>query len=291
MGLNDPNSFLRKIACRLFQKNIDQVRVTTLSGGCINSSALVETPEGRFFIKWNSLDKQDMFYKEALGLDLLSAHSNFIIPKVLLQGTEANLSFLLLEYIEPSHSSHEFWENYGIELVKLHKVTAKNFGLEFDNYIGALYQSNRQKSNWIDFFISERIKPQLHLALESGKISTSHIRSFNLFFNKLDELLIPEPPALIHGDLWNANHLNSQNKPVLIDPACYYAHREIEVAFTQLFGGFESVFYKSYMNNYPLEKGYQERFDIYNIYPLMVHVNLFDVSFFSEAFATVNCYI
>jgi fructosamine-3-kinase len=139
-----------------------------------------------------------------------------------------------------------------------------------------LLQSNEYTANWIDFFIEKRLKAQAGLAFYNGEIPRSLYDKFNDLYNKLPELLPSEKPALLHGDLWSGNVIVGSNGHVsLIDPAVYYGNREAEIAFTKLFGGFSSAFYDAYNEAFPLEKGFEERIDIYNLYPLLVHVNLF----------------
>jgi fructosamine-3-kinase len=171
----------------------------------------------------------------------------------------------------------DFWENFGTALAALHKNTQDNFGLDEDNYIGSLSQSNRCHSDWTDFFIAERLEPQIALARNNRKISQSHTRQFEKLYKKFPEIFPEEKPALVHGDLWNGNFITGKDGyACLVDPAVHYGNREAELSFTKLFGGFDPGFYQAYQQAFPLEKCFAQRVDIYNLYPLMVHVNLFD---------------
>lgn len=248
------------------------------SGGCINNGGRMETSAGEFFIKWNYKDRyKGMFEAEARGLKILKETNTVYIPDVVGFGETGDLSFLILEFVEREGDRTEYWKVLGRQLAELHKNTNDQFGLDHDNFIGSLPQSNRFHTEWNNFFINERLEKQIKYASDSGKITSKHINRFQRLYKKLDEIFPPgEKPALIHGDLWSGNLItNQKGHPCIIDPAVYYGNREIELSFTMLFGGFNNEFYKVYDENYRLEKGFEERVDVYNLYPLMVHVNLF----------------
>lgn len=251
-----------------------------LAGGCINRAVRAETSEGVFFIKSNSGSKKTLFETEAQGLQILKATGVIDIPEVLSVGQENDVIYLIMEFIEKAPPEKQFWENFGISLAELHKVTNEHYGLKFDNYIGSLPQSNAAEKDWIVFFREQRLQPQLKLAFDTGKSEKKTLDLFECLFLKLSDLLVPEKPSLLHGDLWSGNFMiNAKGSVTLIDPAVYFGHREAELAFTTLFGGFDERFYRSYSECWPLEPGYENRFDIYNLYPLLVHVNLFGGSY------------
>ncbi|MEM9024402.1 MAG: fructosamine kinase family protein, partial [Bacteroidota bacterium] len=148
--------------------------------------------------------------------------------------------------------------------------------LERNNYIGSLPQTNTPRPDWTSFFIEQRLEAQCRMARDAGAIGPELLRAFDRAFHRLDGFFPEEPAALLHGDLWMGNFLcTSDGKPMLIDPAVYGGHREMDLAMTRLFGGFAPAFYQSYADTYPLENGWEERVPIANLYPLMVHVNLF----------------
>ena len=158
-----------------------------------------------------------------------------------------------------------------------------SFGLDHDNYIGSLPQSNHQHTSWVEFFIEERLEKQIALAKNSGALNNSTIQQFNNLFKRLKEIIPEEKPSLLHGDLWNGNYmLAADGCACLIDAAVYYDHREMDLAMTRLFGGFPEEFYESYHETFPLSSGFEERVDIHNLYPLLVHVNLFGGSYISQ---------
>ena len=185
--------------------------------------------------------------------------------------------------MEQSQPENNFWENFGRGLAKLHKTTSDYFVLDHNNYIGSLTQSNRKRDNWIDFFVEERLGFQLKLARDSHLIDSGVLSAAEGLFNRLNEIIPKEQSSLLHGDLWSGNFmLGDQGEACLIDPAVYYGHREMDIAMTKLFGGFDHQFYEAYNQEFPMEKGWEQRMDICNLYPLLVHVNLFGGGYVSQ---------
>lgn len=251
--------------------------VRDIGGGDINQARLLETEKGSYFLKMNSGEEAAaMFQAEAKGLQILACLGIFKIPEVIGFGREGGLSFLLMEFVESGPRTASFWEDFGRSLARLHRRSDKNFGLDHDNFIGALPQKNNRHPDWASFFIEERLQPQIELANRLNKLQASDNQRFEKLFQKISELCPEEMPALTHGDLWSGNFLSGPKKEVvLIDPAVSYAHREMDMAMTRLFGGFDSKFYNSYENAFPLEPGFEGRVAVYQLYYLLVHVNLF----------------
>jgi len=275
-----PDSLRSEIADKLDYKISSVSRV---SGGSINEAAKLDIEEvGPAFLKWNRTADPDMFEKEVSGLNLLrDAETGLRVPEVLLQGTvNGSTGYLLLEYIEDGRPGNRSAQDFGEQLASLHDHRGESFGLDEDNYIGRLPQSNNRHSDWINFFIDERMEPQLQMAMKSGKFGSAITGAFNNMYRKLDEIFPKDRPSLLHGDLWGGNFFyDTEGTAVIYDPAVYYGHREIELAFTHLFGGFPSAFYEAYDKALPLEPGFKQRKDIYNLYPLLVHTNLFGGSY------------
>ena len=248
-----------------------------ISGGSINRAIKIVTEAKPLFLKWNDANLfPGMFDAEAKGLQLLRSTNTFFIPEVIFTDTADGKSFLILEWIESGVKIKNFWNDFGLRLAKLHRHTSKNFGLDHNNYIGSLQQSNVQHSSWINFFINERLTPQLKRAVDSGKLPDRLIKQLANLSKQLPEIIPKEKPSLLHGDLWNGNFMTAHNgSACLVDPAVYYGHREMDLAMTKLFGGFDREFYEAYNDQFPLEKDFDSRVDIYNLYPLLVHVNLF----------------
>ncbi|MCU0347578.1 MAG: fructosamine kinase family protein [Saprospiraceae bacterium] len=251
--------------------------ITPVNGGNINEAHHLHTKNGSFFLKTNdSAIAATMFEAEASGLALLGGAGPFKIPKVYGFGSTSDGGFLLLEFIEQITRPEGFWEAFGSSLAELHQKTDPSFGLGTDNFIGSLPQQNCQHGNWPDFYSKERLQPQLDIAKRKKILQTPDYQSFERLFKLLPYCCPAEPPALVHGDLWSGNYLCSgRGLPVLIDPAASFSHREMDLAMTRLFGGFDRKFYQAYEAAWPLSPGFEQRLGIYQLYYLLVHLNLF----------------
>jgi len=251
-----------------------------LSGGDINDAFELELQSGvRVFLKTNERAPASMFPAEARGLDWLRAARALRIPEVLAVsgGRAGEPSFLVLELLEPNKPTRDFDERLGRGLAELHRAGAPGFGLDHDNFIGSLPQRNRVHESWSDFFWNERLEPQLQRAVAAGQVGAKLRAGLERLAGRLSQLLGPaEPPARLHGDLWGGNlHVDEQGAPCLIDPAAYGGHREVDLAMMRLFGGFSETVFRAYQEVWPLAPGHAERVGLYQLYPLLVHVNLF----------------
>lgn len=255
----------------------------SVSGGSINRAAEIRLSDGtNCFLKWNVGADSDMFTKEEKGLKLLaSADTGLRIPDIYGAGESRDgTGFLIQEFISEGKPQPGSAEKFGRSLAALHQHRKQQFGLDYDNYIGRLPQSNHPREKWVDFFIEERIEPQLRMAVDAQKISSVTISHFESLYQNLPDIFPDESPGLLHGDLWGGNYFyDTGGRATIFDPAVYYGHREIELAFTHLFGGFSNSFYRAYEECYPPEPGFSERKDIYNLYPLLVHTNLFGAGY------------
>lgn len=273
----------------------DQPEVTGISpvsGGCIHNAQKITTSQGNYFIKLNQASDLKMFETEYSGLKLLAEAGEVNVPEPISSGVVDGQAFLLLHFINSSSRKSSFWYNFGSALARLHKFHQNDrYGLSYSNYIGRLDQYNVFSDDWISFFIDQRLEIQLRLAFDNGYIDKSYLQSCTRFYKRLPDLLPVEPPSLLHGDLWSGNFMTGEEgQPVIIDPAVYYGNREIELSFTKMFGGFDRQFYLSYFEEYPLEPGFEERVDIYNIYPHLVHVNLFGPSYLGGVTPVIRKY-
>lgn len=267
------------------QQSLDQEidSAQSVSGGSINRAAKIRLADGQTcFLKWNTTADPNMFTVEEKGLQLLnSANTTLRVPDVFVTGeTDNGTGFLLQEFISEGRSAPNSAEEFGQALAALHQHHEDQYGLDHDNYIGRLPQSNTWHKSWIDFFVEERMQPQLQMATDSGKLGSGTVSHFESMYKQLANIFPEEPPSLLHGDLWGGNYFFDESGVATIyDPAVYYGHREIELAFTHLFGGFPGSFYSAYEESYPLKSGFSKRKDIYNLYPLLVHTNLFGGSY------------
>ena len=258
------------------------ISVKPVSGGSINDSFKLATDAGHFFIKMNSASQYPgMFEAEVKGLELLEAPGVIRIPRPVLCTKYGDNAYLIMEFIDEGGEGGNSWKKFGKQLADMHRQSHSGFGLDHQNYIGSLEQSNNLKNTWAEFFAAERIEPQLKLA--TSYFSASERQLFEGLLSRVDQLVPVEPPSLVHGDLWSGNYLfDEQAEPVLIDPAVYFGHREMDIGMMQLFGGFSPDLFAAYNEHYPLESGWRERVDLHNLYPLLVHVNLFGSSYASQ---------
>jgi fructosamine-3-kinase len=253
----------------------------TVGGGSINDAYRLVTTAGSYFVKTNSADRfPSMFEAEADGLARLRNTRSIRTPEVIAVGEFEDTSYLLLELIEQGDRDLDFWGRFGEELADLHRNSSPRFGLERPNYIGTLPQVNTEELDWATFMVQHRLEPMVKMGRDGKKVDAGMAFRFERLYGKLADLFPKEPPALLHGDLWQGNFLCSEaGQPVLVDPAVYYGHREMDLAMARLFGGFEASFHRSYQEAWPLEKGWEARVDLCNLYPLLVHVNLFGGSY------------
>lgn len=255
------------------QCNLTLTGFKPIAGGDINEVFLLNTDSGPYVVKLNNADRfPGMFEAEAKGLDLLRSTDSFRIPSVIATGDLDDTSFLLLEYIEPGKQAPYFWSQFAKYLATLHKETRDSFGLDHDNYIGSLPQQNNPESNAAEFYLLQRLEPQFKLASERSY----RFNDLDLFFKNASEIIPNEVPALLHGDLWNGNFMTDiRGTPVLIDPAVAYGPREMDLGMMQLFGGFSPEVFDLYHELYPLIENWKDRIALWQLYYLLVHLNLF----------------
>lgn len=267
-----------------YGKRLSVLNFSPVPGGSINACYRIETELSPFFIKINDVSKYPgMFTAEKKGLELLTLHSAFKVPELIILNEDESNSFLVLEFIEQETKNERSLRTSGNLLAEMHKQSSRQFGLDHDNYIGSLKQTNNFHDSWADFFIEERLSVQLKLAYDQDRLNRNVLASFEKLYKQLPDLFPSEPPSLLHGDLWNGNFIIATGGlPCIFDPAVYYGHREMDLAMTTLFGGFSDEFYQAYNENFPLEKAWKERTALCNLYPLLVHVNLFGGGYVRE---------
>lgn len=285
--------FIDKIIQLHLGENSEVKDLEFFYGGNFNLAVRVQLKNTEeYFIKWNQGDHDGLFDSEAKNLQLIGKTSSISVPSVIGTGTMEEKEYLMMECIPSGEKTAKYWEDFGEKLARLHKNTAeKGHGLDYTNFIGAAPQINTWNLNGIAFFIEQRLRSQLARAIYDRKIDAALEAKFEVMFEKLPSLLPNEKSALLHGDLWSGNVMtNPQGLVTLVDPACYYGLREAELAFTTMFGGFEEGFYEAYHANFPIEKGFHERIPLYNLYPLLVHVNLFGEGYLPAVKKIVDSY-
>lgn len=280
------------------QKHIGQLigsqitQMTHLSGGDISMAYCLYTKTSRYFCKINKANKAySMFMVEKNGLEAINRTNTINAPEILFCGQYNTYSYLIMEYIEPKIPSTKDMALLGHKLAAFHQSVSEYFGWEIDNFIGSLPQSNKNHQNWASFYIKERLEPQFKLARDANLLKSPEIPSQNKMMVVCSELCENVKSSFLHGDLWSGNYLiSSTGIPYLIDPAVYFGHHEVDIAMTRLFGGFDPAFYKAYEETFPKQPMYKERNDLYQLYYLLVHLNLFGNSYYSSVISMLKTY-
>lgn len=250
---------------------------TPVSGGDINDAyRVVLEGQGPVFVKTHASAPPGMYEAEADGLRWLDEPKALRIPKVLAY-SDAKPAFLAIEWLNPGRPKSGFENALGQGLASLHRWGAPSFGHRQDNFIGRLPQDNRSNDTWASFYWQRRLEPQIRMAVDRGLLRDATQEACRALETRIaDRTGAPEPPARLHGDLWGGNlYVDADGEPCLVDPAVYGGHREIDLAMMRLFGGFGARVFDAYEEAFPLEPGARERVPLYQLYPLLVHVNLF----------------
>ena len=254
-----------------------------VSGGCINQGYAVSGNGLIYFVKINQANQEAMFAAEALGLKQIHATKTIRVPEPICWGIADKSSYLVLEWLEFGGGNSQSWEKMGQNLAHLHQVSLSDrFGWHCNNTIGSTPQINTISNNWADFFAHQRIGYQLRLAKERG----GNFPDEDQVIPAISEILSQHQPhpSLVHGDLWSGNAaITVDGEPVILDPATYWGDREVDLAMTELFGGFPAAFYRGYNDVFPLDAGYQKRKTLYNLYHILNHFNLFSGGYASQA--------
>ena len=255
----------------------------SVSGGCINQGYRIEGQQAKYFVKLNDAAKVEMFVAEALGLKQMAATETISVAQPICWGIAGNNSYIVLEWLDLGGSRKLSWTEMGRQLAEMHRQgTRDKFGWEVNNTIGSTPQINSWMDNWADFFAEQRIGYQLNLAKRRG----GGFPDRNRVVEGVRARLAGHQPqaSLVHGDLWSGNAaIGSDGQPIIFDPATYYGDRETDLAMSELFGGFPAAFYAGYREAWQLDTGYEQRKDIYNLYHILNHFNLFGGGYGSQA--------
>lgn len=258
-----------------------------VSGGCINTTAILSDGTRDYFVKTNGAEWVAMFEAEAAGLAALAATRALRVPAPLCWGQTGRFSYLVLEHLDLSGPARG--AAAGRQLAALHRTLAPSFGWEHDNFIGSTPQFNTPSPDWAEFWRDQRLGYQLTLATRNGHARALQPAGDRLLAD-LGALLDHRPPAsLVHGDLWGGNlGYLPDGQPAVFDPATYYGDRETDLAMTELFGGFGADFYAAYREAWPLDPGYAVRKTLYNLYHILNHLNLFGAGYLGQARAMID---
>ncbi|BCK88793.1 hypothetical protein MIZ01_2599 [Sideroxyarcus emersonii] len=255
-----------------------------VGGGDINETFCLEGTEGaRYFLKLNEERHHSMFVAEAAGLDAIAATGTLRVPHPIAHGIADGHSYLVLEYLALNPRGDA--RSLGEQLAALHRCSNGQFGFARDNFIGSTPQPNKWTSDWTAFWREHRLGFQLQLAAKNGyggrlqSLGEKLLETLPVFFAGH-----APRPALLHGDLWGGNHAYlADGTPTIFDPAAYYGDRECDLAMTELFGGYGADFHAAYRAAWPLDDGYAERRDLYNLYHILNHANLFGGGYARQA--------
>ncbi len=256
----------------------------SVGGGCINQGYKIRSLDRQYFVKLNQASLMEMFVAEASGLKQMHQTQTLTIPYPVCWGIVGNSCYLVLEWLDlGGRSNNKAWSKMGRQLAQMHQQgTRERFGWKMNNTIGSTPQINTWMDNWGDFFAEQRIGYQLRLAKRRGG---SFPDTNQVIAAVKEHLANTEPvPSIVHGDLWSGNaSITVEGEPVIFDPATYYGDRETDIAMTELFGGFPRSFYQGYNQQWELDPGYKTRKNIYNLYHILNHFNLFGGGYGSQA--------
>ncbi len=253
-----------------------------VSGGCINQGYSLSDGARSYFVKLNQASQIAMFEAEALGLQQMYDTNTIRVPKPICHGTVENSCYIVLEWLEMGKGDSKSSEEMGRKLAQMHKKFGNKFGWDINNTIGSTPQINTWTENWVEFFTKHRLGYQFKLAKRRG----GSFPQGEELLNAIPELLAGHEvqPSLVHGDLWGGNAgFTAVGEPIIFDPATYYGDREVDIAMTEVFGGFPGAFYQGYDEVFPLNDGYEKRKTLYNLYHILNHFNLFGGGYGSQA--------
>ena len=266
----------------------------TLGGGCINNASKIETNAGIFFLKWNAGGPAERFLRESESLSELrkAASGELAVPEVYAaKRMDETLGFLVLEYLEPGSFAGNSDEILGRGLAAIHQFRNEKFGFDHNNYCGSTPQENSWEEDWPVFFRDNRLGYLLDMIKKKSPFSVSAMKVFDQLLEIIPELLPgSSEPVLIHGDLWGGNYMVCTKGPALIDPASYYADREMEMGIMTMFGGFSSRFYAAYNEVNPLPDDWKERNPLYQLYHVLNHYYLFGGGYGNQALSIARHY-
>lgn len=277
-----------------YGSSVTLVRSGSVGGGCINNAAKLTTSVGDFFLKWNAHAPADMFVKEAAGLkEMTLAGSSLVIPKVIWsKEADETPGLLLMEFLPPPVSTDGSDEKLGQGIAQMHRKLAANYGFHHDNYCGTTVQENMWTKNWAEFYAQNRIHSLMVRIKSKRGMSSEDQRIYERLVDRLPQLLSHETSqSLIHGDLWSGNFMYTANGPALIDPACYYADREMELGMMKLFGGFSARVWDAYQSEFPLFPEWKQRIPLYQLYHILNHYLLFGGSYAWQALDIAKSYL
>lgn len=287
---------MKKMIQRAFQSIEDRTAINSIQrihGGSINEAYKVKTKNSVYFLKHHSDPPPHFFRLEMKGLQLIRETKTVSVPNVYHYSDDKKGAFLLLEWVS-GQKTEKTESMLGEQLATMHYTTNKNHGFEENTYIGILPQPNTLFQSWLEYYRDKRLQSQLEIGKMRKTIHGKRKQKLEKLINDVD-YWIPKsniPASLLHGDLWGGNWISGdQGKPYVIDPSILYGDRHFELAFTELFGGFSKNFYESYHAVYPIDTYYEDVKPLYQLFYLLVHLNLFGEVYGSQVDFILNHYI
>ena len=260
-----------------------------VAGGDISAAWRLDGAAGSVFLKTGPASSYEMFAAEAEGLSELAQANAVRVPAVIALGEHRDSAFVALEWLRFESVGRASERRLGVQLAALHRTTKPRYGWHRDNTIGLTPQNNAWSDSWVEFFREQRLGYQLELAAGNGFTGALQTEGARLL-KRLPVFFEHHTPvaSLLHGDLWGGNWASCDGQPVIFDPAVYYGDRETELAMTRLFGGFGKAFYDAYESSWPLQPGHQHRSDLYQLYHVLNHLNLFGSGYLGRALALIE---
>ncbi len=262
----------------------DDARPRPVGGGDISAAWRLDAADGPVFLKTGPASSYEMFSAEAEGLAELAAADAIRVPEVVAFGVAGDTAYAAFEWLDFGRPGPDTERKLGERLAALHRTTRQRFGWHRDNTIGLTPQPNDRTDDWVTFLRDQRLGFQLRLAADNGYTGALQERGGRLL-DRLGVYFEGYAPraSLLHGDLWGGNWGSCDGEPVVFDPAVYYGDRESDLAMTRLFGGFGRAFYDAYEAAWPLAPGHRERNDLYQLYHVLNHLNLFGSGYLGRA--------
>lgn len=260
-----------------------------VGGGNTSAAYRIEGAQDIYFLKEKEIEGcAGLFEKEADGLEMLANNSRLIIPKVLKKGISGQKQFILLSWLGEIEPGKKSWSEFGSALAAMHRAKQPYFGFNENNYLGSLPQVNTPHSKWSSFYSECRLQPFAIRLFETGLLDNRDMKALENLCASLPEIFPGEHASLLHGDLWSGNFMFTANGPAIFDPAVYFGHREMDIGMSLLFRGFDTEFYESYNQTYPLADGWRQRVPYTQLYPLLAHAVFFGGHYVSQVKKTIS---
>ncbi|MGM8215527.1 fructosamine kinase family protein [Bacillaceae bacterium W0354] len=268
------------------------LEIKLVRGGSINDSYYVKTTNREYFIKTHPNAPHEFFQMEVKGLEKIRETHTIAVPEVYAYSDNIGEAFLLLEWVK-GEENNDTEQRLGENIARLHQNYNDQHGFDHRSYTGLIPLNNGLYESWVDYYGNRRLKGQLDIGIENGRITNKRRDRLEKLMSNLKRFVPDQIKAsYLHGDLWSGNWLpGEKGEPYVVDPSFLYGDRHFDLAFTELFGGFSKQFYEAYHEQYPIEQDYDDIKEIYQLYYLLVHLNIFGESYGESVDIILNKYI